>query len=133
VADEVRSLASRTQQSTSEIQTMIEKLQDGANRAVVVMQSSCSKAQAGKQQVTSTGHMLDQISNAVATINDMNAMIASAAEEQSSVAEEINRNVTSVSQIAEETSEASRQNVATSKQLSALASQLQRLVQMFRL
>lgn len=133
VADEVRSLASRTQQSTSEIQTMIEKLQDGANRAVAVMQSSCTKAQAGKQQVASAGNLLDQISNAVATINDMNAMIASAAEEQSSVADEINRNVTSVSQIAEETSEASRQNVATSTQLAALASQLQRLVHMFRL
>ncbi|AGZ38009.1 chemotaxis protein (plasmid) [Pseudomonas putida S12] len=133
VADEVRSLASRTQQSANEIQAMIEKLQSGANRAVAVMESSCSKAQAGKQQVASAGHMLDQISNAVAIINDMNAMIASAAEEQSSVAEEINRNVTSVSQIAEETSEASRQNVATSKQLSALATQLQRLVHMFRL
>lgn len=133
VADEVRSLASRTQQSTSEIQTMIEKLQSGANRAVAVMESSCSKAQAGKQQVATAGHTLEQISNAVATINDMNAMIASAAEEQSSVAEEINRNVTSVSQIAEETSEASRQNVATSTQLAGLASQLQRLVHMFRL
>lgn len=133
VADEVRSLASRTQQSTSEIQIMIEKLQAGANRAVTVMQSSCSKAQAGKQQVASAGQMLDQISSAVATINDMNAMIASAAEEQSSVAEEINRNITSVSQIAEETSEASRQNVATSTQLASLASKLQRLVHMFRL
>ncbi|MBX9915383.1 MAG: methyl-accepting chemotaxis protein [Pseudomonadaceae bacterium] len=133
VADEVRSLASRTQQSTSEIQTMIEKLQSGANRAVAVMESSCSKAQAGKQQVASAGHMLEQISNAVATINDMNAMIASAAEEQSSVSEEISRNITSVSQIAEETSEASRQNVATSTQFASLASQLQRLVHMFRL
>ncbi|MCL1164399.1 methyl-accepting chemotaxis protein [Shewanella chilikensis] len=133
VADEVRSLASRTQQSANEIQAMIEKLQSGANRAVAVMKSSCSKAQAGKQQVTSAGHMLEQISNAVATINDMNAMIASAAEEQSSVAEEISRNVTNVSQIAEETSEASRQNVATSTQLVSLASQLQRLVHMFRL
>lgn len=101
VADEVRSLASRTQQSANEIQAMIEKLQSGANRAVAVMESSCSKAQAGKQQVASAGHMLEQISNAVATINDMNAMIASAAEEQSSVAEEISRNVTNVSQIAE--------------------------------
>ena len=132
VADEVRSLASRTQQSTSEIQIMIEKLQAGANRAVTVMQSSCSKAQAGKQQVAGAGQMLDQISSAVATINDMNAMIASAAEEQSSVAEEINRNITSVSQIAEETSEASRLNVATSTQLAILAGQLQRLVHMFR-
>lgn len=133
VADEVRSLASRTQQSANEIQAMIEKLQSGANRAVAVMKSSCSKAQAGKQQVTSAGHMLEQISNAVATINDMNAMIASAAEEQSSVAEEISRNVTNVSQIAEKTSEASRQNVATSTQLASLASQLQRLMHMFRL
>lgn len=133
VADEVRSLASRTQQSANEIQAMIEKLQSGANRAVAVMESSCSKAQAGKQQVASAGHMLEQISNAVATINDMNAMIASAAEEQSSVAEEISRNVTNVSQIAEETSEASRQNVATSTQLASLASQLQRLMHMFRL
>lgn len=133
VADEVRSLASRTQQSANEIQAMIEKLQSGANRAVAVMESSCSKAQAGKQQVASAGHMLEQISNAVATINDMNAMIASAAEEQSSVAEEISRNVTNVSQIAEKTSEASRQNVATSTQLASLASQLQRLVHMFRL
>lgn len=133
VADEVRTLASRTQQSTREIQSMIEKLQSGANRAVTVMQSSCTKAQSGKQQVASAGQMLGQISTAVATINDMNAMIASAAEEQSSVAEEINRNVTSVSQIAEETSEASRQNVATSTQLASLASHLQRLVHAFRL
>ncbi|HFH3238776.1 TPA: methyl-accepting chemotaxis protein [Pseudomonas aeruginosa] len=133
VADEVRSLASRTQQSANEIQAMIEKLQSGANRAVAVMESSCSKAQAGKQQVASAGHMLEQISNSVATINDMNAMIASAAEEQSSVAEEISRNVTNVSQIAEKTSEASRQNVATSTQLASLASQLQRLMHMFRL
>lgn len=133
VADGVRELAFRTQQSADEIQAIIEKLKISANRAVDVMESSCSKAQTGKQQATSAGHMLEQISNAVAAINDMNAMIASAAEEQSSVAEEINRNVTSVSQIAEETSEASRQNVATSTQLVSLASQLQRLVHTFRL
>ncbi|WXL28007.1 methyl-accepting chemotaxis protein [Ectopseudomonas mendocina] len=133
VADEVRTLASRTQQSTTEIQAMIEKLQHGANRAVTVMESSCEKAQSGKEQVASAGRMLEQISNAVATINDMNAMIASAAEEQSSVAEEINRNITCVSQIAEETSDASRQNVATSTQLASLASQLQKLVQNFKI
>ena len=133
VADEVRSLASRTQQSTQEIQVMIEKLQTGARNAVNVMQSSCSKAQIGREQVTGAGQMLDQITAAVATINDMNAMIASAAEEQSSVAEEINRNITNVSDIAEDTSEAARQNVETSKQLSELANHLQKLAQGFKL
>ena len=133
VADEVRSLASRTQHSTEEIQSMIEKVQSGARRAVDVMEKSCEKAQAGREQVTDAGRVLEQITAAVATINDMNAMIASAAEEQSSVAEEINRNITNVSEIAEDTSDASRQNVETSHELSALANRLHTLVQRFKL
>jgi methyl-accepting chemotaxis protein len=133
VADEVRSLASRTQHSTEEIQSMIEKVQSGARRAVEVMEKSCEKAEAGRGQVADAGRVLEQITAAVATINDMNAMIASAAEEQSSVAEEINRNITNVSEIAEDTSDASRQNVETSHELSALANRLHTLVQRFKL
>ena len=133
VADEVRSLASRTQHSTEEIQSMIEKVQSGARRAVEVMEKSCEKAEAGREQVADAGRVLEQITAAVATINDMNAMIASAAEEQSSVAEEINRNITNVSEIAEDTSDASRQNVETSRELSALAKHLHGLVQQFKL
>ncbi|WP_256050911.1 methyl-accepting chemotaxis protein [Stutzerimonas stutzeri] len=132
VADEVRSLASRTQHSTAEIQGMIEKVQGGARRAVEVMEKSCEKAEAGRSQVAEAGRVLQQITAAVATINDMNAMIASAAEEQSSVAEEINRNITNVSGIAEETSDASHQNVETSRELSALANRLHTLVQAFK-
>ena len=133
VADEVRSLASRTQQSTEDIRAMIEKVQDGARRAVEVMEKSCTKAEAGREQLAETSAVLAQITAAVATINDMNAMIASAAEEQSSVAEEINRNITNVSEIAEDTSEASRQNVETSQALSGLAKHLHALVQKFKL
>ena len=133
VADEVRSLASRTQQSTEEIRSMIEKVQEGARRAVDVMDKSCKKAEAGREQLAGASAVLAQITAAVATINDMNAMIASAAEEQSSVAEEINRNITNVSEIAEETSEASRQNVETSHELNALANRLHGLVQEFKL
>ena len=133
VADEVRSLASRTQHSTEEIQSMIEKVQSGARRAVEVMEKSCEKAEAGRGQVADAGRVLEQITAAVATINDMNAMIASAAEEQSSVAEEINRNITNVSEIAEDTADASRQNVETSRELSSLAKHLHGLVQQFKL
>ncbi len=132
VADEVRTLASRTQQSTTEIQGMIEKLQSGSSSAMKVMEVSCTQARKGVEQVAQAGATLDCITRSVATINDMNAQIASAAEEQSSVAEEINRNIVSVSQVAEEASVGAQQTAATSEQLARLAEQLQGLVGQFR-
>jgi methyl-accepting chemotaxis protein len=132
VADEVRSLASRTQQSTTEIQGMIEKLQSGSANAMKVMDASCMQAHKGVQQVTQAGATLDRISQSVATINDMNAQIASAAEEQSAVAEEINRNIVTVSQVAEQVSDGAQQTNATSEELARLAEQLQGLVKQFR-
>ncbi|WP_127477581.1 HAMP domain-containing methyl-accepting chemotaxis protein [Sulfurivermis fontis] len=133
VADEVRTLASRTQQSTAEIQGMIEKLQTGAANAVKVMEASRAQAQAGVEQVAQAGASLDSITRAVGTINDLNAQIASAAEEQSSVAEEINRNIVNISQVAEQTSQGAQQTAAASEELARLAEQLQGLVGQFRI
>ncbi len=133
VADEVRTLASRTQQSTAEIQGMIEKLQTGAANAVKVMETSRNQARAGVEQVAQAGAALDSITRAVATINDLNAQIASAAEEQSSVAEEINRNIVNISQVAEQTNQGAQQTASASEELARLAEQLQGLVGQFRI
>ncbi len=133
VADEVRTLASRTQQSTLEIQQMIEKLQSGATHAVKVMEQGRSKAQASVDQASAAGQSLKKITSAVNTINDMNTQIASAAEEQSAVAEEINRNITNISQIGDETAEGVGQTAAASENLAQLSTQLQSLVGQFKL
>lgn len=132
VADEVRALASRTQQSTTEIQTMISRLQEGTGEAVSVMQVSRDKAQQGVEAVGLASDRLLAITDAVTHINDINAQIASAAEEQSSVAEEINRNITNVSEIGKQTSTASQQSAATSQELARLASDLQQLIGRFK-
>ncbi len=132
VADEVRTLASRTQQSTAEIEGMIVSLQEGSRNAVAVMQHSSEQAQLGVQQVSEAGDALNLITQAVGVINDMNALIASAAEEQSSVAEEMNRNVSSINQLADQTADGSQQTAAASEQLARLASDLQQLMGQFR-
>jgi methyl-accepting chemotaxis protein len=133
VADEVRTLASRTQQSTAEIHGMIEKLQSGAANAVRAMDISRQKAQTGVEQVAQAGSSLDAITQTVANINDLNAQIASAAEEQSSVAEEINRNIVNISQVADQTNTGASQTSTASQELARLAEQLQQLVGQFRI
>ncbi len=131
VADEVRTLASRTQESTEEINIMIEKLQSGAKNAVTAMETGREQARTGVDQALLAGQSLDAITQSVATINDMNTQIASAAEEQSKVAEEINRNVVNISQVADETASNVSQAADQSYELGNLASVLNSEVEQF--
>lgn len=100
VADEVRTLASRTQGSAQEIQSMIEALQSQANRAVQVMNEGRSKAESSEARARSAGDTLNKITEAVGSINAMNAQIATAAEEQSCVSSEINRKTVRINDLA---------------------------------
>ncbi|MBE0510261.1 MAG: methyl-accepting chemotaxis protein [Chromatiales bacterium] len=133
VADEVRSLASRTQDSTTEIQTMIEALQHEARAAVDAMAKGEAQAESGVEKAAMAGEALAEITRAVTAINDMNTHIASAAEEQSAVAEEINRNIATISEVAEHNTENAEQTSRASEELAHLASQLQTLVAQFKI
>lgn len=132
VADEVRTLASRTQDSTQEIQTMIEKLQQGSRKAVKVMDEGTRQTEKTVTHATEAGTTLDSITAAVDHITSMNEQIASAAEEQSSVAEEINRNVVNVRDIAGQTANNANKTAENSSSLKDVASQLQVLVAEFK-
>jgi len=132
VADEVRTLASRTQQSTEEIQTMIQKLQQGTQEAVSVMQNSSDKTSDSVGTAADAGKALDTINQDVNTITDMNLQIASAAEQQGAASEEINRNVININEIASQTTERSQQTAQASENLARLSSELQALVMQFK-
>ena len=96
VADEVRSLAQRTQESTQEIQNMIEKLQAGTNSAVEALALGQEQASKCVAEAAKTGIAINDIESSISAINDMNVLIASAAEQQSAVAEEINQNIMAI-------------------------------------
>jgi len=133
VADEVRTLASRTQQSTREINDMIERLQNGANQAVTVMEMGRSKAEESVAQAAKAGEALQAITGVVDNIKSMNIQIATAAEEQSATAEEINRNIVNISAVAQETAGGSQQTASASDELARLASDLQSQVAKFKI
>ncbi len=132
VADEVRTLAGRTQKSTEEIQVMIESLQSGTRDAVAVMERGQVMTGETVEQANKAGEALQAITAAVDSITNMTAQVASAAEEQNSVAEEINTNIVNISNLSQETGEASQSSGSAVDQLSQLASQLEGAVSRFR-
>ena len=131
VADEVRTLASRTQESTDEIQRMIQRLQKAANDAVKVMEEGQRISASSVEQANHTGASLEAITQAVARINDMSGQIATAAEEQSAVSEEISRNVVNINMVAEQTSAASQETARATQELVREAAALRNVVRQF--
>ncbi len=133
VADEVRTLAGRTQESTTEIQAIIERLQGRAQNAVSVMDTGKTNAQTSVNQAELAGESLVAITDAVTSISDMNTQIASAAEEQSSVSEEINRNIVEISTAADETAQISSNALQNSQTMTDHVQSLDQIVGNFKL
>ncbi|KQV20694.1 chemotaxis protein [Pseudomonas sp. Root329] len=132
VADEVRNLAQKTQKATEEIQTMIQQLQQGTRDVVRVMEDSQSRTDESVQHAAKAAEALETITQAVSVINDMNTQIASAAEEQSAVADDINRNVINIGQVANEVAGGADESSAASADLTKLAEQQRRLINQFK-
>lgn len=132
VADEVRNLARRTQESVEETRQVIEALQNGTQEVVGAMDHSHRQAQSGVAQVGQAVTALQRIGQAVTVITDMNLQIASAAEEQSAVAEEINSNVATIRDVTESLSGQANESARVSQSLNSLANQQQALMDQFR-
>lgn len=132
VADEVRALAHRTQQSTSEIERMIASIQGGTEEAVTSMRTSTERAESTLNIARGAGLALDSIASAVSQINERNLVIASAAEEQAQVAREVDRNLVNINDLSVQSATGAHQTSVASADLSRLAVDLNGLVARFR-
>ncbi|EKE84452.1 methyl-accepting chemotaxis protein [Idiomarina xiamenensis] len=128
VADEVRTLASRTQQSTEEINTLISNLQRGVKRSVEVMRTSRESTDSTVEQAGLAVSQLHQVVTAIEQINDMASQIATAAEEQHLVSEDINRNVTNIGDVAREVNDGAERSSSSSARMRELAQQLRQQI-----
>lgn len=132
VADEVRTLASRTQESTEEIQSMIERLQTEAGKAVAVMQSGRNKTRETLDHAAEADQSLANIVDLVANITSMNTQIASAAQQQTGVAAELDRNLVHIAELAESSVTGSEQTALASSELAELGENLRTLLRQFK-
>jgi methyl-accepting chemotaxis protein len=132
VADEVRTLASRTQDSIQDIRNKIERVQSGSAGVVAVIESSQARAQGGVEQARQASESFQSISRSITAVNDMNTQIASAAEEQSAVAEEINRNIHVISRSVDDTATEADHLAQASERLARLAGEIQQTIGSFR-
>jgi len=132
VADEVRNLAKRTQDSVEEIRQVIERIQSGTRGVVATMHSSQTQAHSNAGQIQQAVQALGKISDAVTVISDMNLQIASAAEQQSAVAEEVNRNVSAIRTVTETLTGQATESAQISSHLNALTTQQMKLMDQFR-
>ncbi len=132
VADEVRALAHRTQQSTAEIERMITSIQNGTGKAVTAMNNSSDRAQESLLVAEAAGQALNEIMAAIVQINERNVGIAAATEEQAQVAREVDRSLTSIRDLSNQTAAAASQTSGASGELSQLAVGLNGMVQVFR-
>nr|WP_268797984.1 methyl-accepting chemotaxis protein [Pseudomonas sp. BSw22131] len=132
VADEVRGLAQRTQQSTEEIEGLVAGLQNGTRQVSDIMLSSRTLTDSSVQLTRKAGSSLESITLTVSNIQAMNQQIAAAAEQQSSVADEISRSIINVRDVSEQTAAASEETAASSVELARLGNQLQMLVSHFK-
>jgi methyl-accepting chemotaxis protein len=132
VADEVRSLAQRTQKSTEEIEELIVGLQNGTEQVATIMDNSRGLTDSSVELTRRAGGSLENITRTVSAIQSMNQQIAAAADQQSATAEEINRSVLNVRDVSEQTSAASEQTASSSAELARLGVHLQTLVGRFK-
>ena len=133
VADEVRTLAQRSQQATQQVASLITELQTATTSVTGLMIASQEQANTTVTRAGQAQETLQLITAAVAQISNMNISIASAAEEQSAVAEEINRNVTGISDASERVSEGAGQTTVATAELAQLAEQLRQQIDQFKL
>ncbi|MDE1462934.1 methyl-accepting chemotaxis protein [Spartinivicinus poritis] len=132
VADEVRNLANRTQQSTEEIHSMIERLQTGSHDSVNAMSQGCNQAKETVNLACEANKSLESIAESIETLTKMNEQIASAAEEQSAVSEEINRNVVAINHVAEDTTKMAQESTHACEAMFSLTSELEDLMKQFK-